>query len=123
MPICFWLLRQRVCWALALARPKAGRSIPARMAMIAITTSSSMRVKAAGLGHRIPFAFPLDSHGSSDDRRAARKTDEDLLFMLTLSPGFALHWITYLLRSNRRLGKSRFSSLSATNKSRAGMQK
>jgi hypothetical protein len=42
------------------------------MAMIAITTSSSIRVKAAGLGHRIPFAFPLDSCGGLDVRRPAR---------------------------------------------------
>jgi hypothetical protein len=32
-------------WAFSLARLKAGKSIAARMAMIAITTKSSMRVK------------------------------------------------------------------------------
>src|SRR5512138_3611665 len=37
-------------WALALALANAGNSMPARMAMMAITTSSSMRVKPAGRG-------------------------------------------------------------------------
>src|ERR1043166_2687948 len=36
-------------WAFSLALARAGRSIAARMAMIAMTTSSSMRVKAACL--------------------------------------------------------------------------
>ena len=36
-----------VC-ALALARPKAGSNMAARMAIIAMTTRSSIRVKAAG---------------------------------------------------------------------------
>src|SRR6266498_2317968 len=33
-------------WAFALALPKAGKSSPARIAMIAITTSNSISVKA-----------------------------------------------------------------------------
>jgi hypothetical protein len=49
------------------------------MAMIAITTSSSMRVKAARLGHRIPFAFPPDSCGGLDVRRAARDVNGDFI--------------------------------------------
>src|SRR6266516_1322851 len=40
------LLRQIMPCALALALLNAGRSIAARMAIMAITTSSSMRVKA-----------------------------------------------------------------------------
>jgi len=36
--------------ALSLAAAKAGNSIAARMAMMAMTTSSSMSVKAAGFG-------------------------------------------------------------------------
>src|SRR5512143_3254459 len=48
--ICLLLFKQPICAALALARARAGRSIAARMAIIAITTSSSMRVKAARVG-------------------------------------------------------------------------
>src|ERR1035437_962324 len=43
---CFLLLRHMVCQALLLARAKAGRSKAARMAMMAITTSNSIKVKA-----------------------------------------------------------------------------
>src|SRR5215469_13171359 len=50
MPICLRLLRQAVCCALRLARLRAGRSIAAKMAMMAMTTNNSIRVKA------LPFA-------------------------------------------------------------------
>src|SRR5438034_11530636 len=43
---CFWLLRQAAWVAFNLALDRAGKSNPARMAMIAITTSSSMSVNA-----------------------------------------------------------------------------
>ena len=43
---CFWLLRQAALVAFSLARARAGRSSEARIAMIAITTSSSIKVKA-----------------------------------------------------------------------------
>src|SRR6266511_889725 len=46
IPVCRRLDRQRAVYAFDLARLSAGRSRPARMAMIAITTNSSMRVKA-----------------------------------------------------------------------------
>src|SRR5437764_926191 len=46
MPIWRLLLRHWVCFAFALARASAGRSNPARIAMMAITTSNSMRVNA-----------------------------------------------------------------------------
>jgi len=42
------LLRQAVATARALAFPKVGRSIEARIAMIEITTRSSINVKAPG---------------------------------------------------------------------------
>ena len=45
MPICRRLLVQVMRRARFLALPNAGRSIPARMAMMAMTTSSSMSVK------------------------------------------------------------------------------
>src|SRR5512133_4062874 len=45
-PVCFRLERQAARWALALALLSAGSNIPARMAIIAITTSNSISVKA-----------------------------------------------------------------------------
>src|SRR5438105_15955901 len=45
MTICRMLLRHEMRLPLALAAERAGRSIPARMAIIAMTTRSSMRVK------------------------------------------------------------------------------
>src|SRR5438876_710273 len=44
--VCLRLFRQTMACALAFARDKAGRSSPARIAMIAMTAKSSMRVKA-----------------------------------------------------------------------------
>ena len=44
---CFWLLAQAAPVALALALANAGKSMPARIAMMAMTTSNSMRVKPA----------------------------------------------------------------------------
>ena len=46
-PSCLLLFMQEMAWALSLALLRAGRSRAARIAMMAITTSSSMRVKAA----------------------------------------------------------------------------
>src|SRR5437899_6511272 len=43
-PNCFILLRHAMPWALVFALASAGKSKPARMAMMAITTRSSMRV-------------------------------------------------------------------------------
>jgi hypothetical protein len=45
-PHCLRLPRQWMAWALALAEASEGSSRPARMAMIAMTTSNSMSVKA-----------------------------------------------------------------------------
>ena len=55
MPSCLKLLRHWIRLALSLALAKAGNSIAARMAMMAITTSNSMRVKAGG---NIAFVKP-----------------------------------------------------------------
>src|SRR5947209_19733737 len=72
MPTCRKLFKQAACLALALAFASAGRSIAARMAMIAITTNSSIKVKAllglAALGktrERLEFiaAFSLRPRG------------------------------------------------------------
>src|SRR5436190_11474655 len=43
---CFRLFLHEVCFAFSLARAKAGRRRAARIAIIAMTTSSSMSVKA-----------------------------------------------------------------------------
>src|ERR1051326_4271627 len=45
-PTCLRLLMQAALRAFSLAFDRAGRSSPARMAMMAITTSNSMRVNA-----------------------------------------------------------------------------
>src|SRR6476660_1741286 len=44
-PICLRLFVHLIAWAFALALLSAGRSMPAKMAIIAITTSSSIKVK------------------------------------------------------------------------------
>ena len=46
---CLLLLRHWIPWAFILALLNAGKSIDARMAIMAITTSSSMRVNAGNL--------------------------------------------------------------------------
>src|SRR5258706_15645560 len=48
-PICLLLLRQTIALALDLALASAGSNIAARIAMIAMTTNNSMRVKPASL--------------------------------------------------------------------------
>src|SRR5690242_11350613 len=45
VPICFRLLRQEIARAFSRACAKTGKRIAARIAMIAITTRSSIRVK------------------------------------------------------------------------------
>jgi hypothetical protein len=47
---CFTLLEHDMAWALDFALANAGRSIAARIAMIAITTSNSISVKAERFG-------------------------------------------------------------------------
>jgi len=49
---CFWLLAQAAPVAFNLALASAGKSMPARIAMIAMTTSSSMRVNPSA-GRRV----------------------------------------------------------------------
>src|SRR6266487_2523092 len=46
MPTCLRFEMQFVAWAFCLARASAGNSIAAKMAMMAITTSNSIRVNA-----------------------------------------------------------------------------
>src|SRR6266571_1352067 len=54
-PICLALLKQVVARALSRAWAKTGKRIAARMAMIAMTTRSSIRVKPEILGRPCPF--------------------------------------------------------------------
>src|SRR5688500_13438896 len=42
---CFKLFRHEIAWALRLALARAGKSMPARIAIMAMTTRSSMSVK------------------------------------------------------------------------------
>lgn len=53
--ICFLLLRQLIPTAVCLALLKAGSSMAANMAMMAMTTSSSISVNA--LGPDVSFNF------------------------------------------------------------------
>src|SRR5437870_9047741 len=48
--ICFRLLMHATRWADPLARPRAGSNKAARMPMIPMTTSNSIRVKPPGVG-------------------------------------------------------------------------
>src|SRR5690349_19263940 len=52
MVSCLPLLRQLMPWAFCLARPSAGSSMAARMAMMAMTTSNSISVKPDGRARR-----------------------------------------------------------------------
>ena len=49
IPSCLQLLRQEICCALALALASAGNSMAAKMAMMAMTTSNSIKVNARAL--------------------------------------------------------------------------
>src|SRR5688572_1356452 len=86
-PHCFWLLVQRVFCAFFLALARAGRSMPARMAIMAMTTSSSMSVKARRSPKR-----EKDSHFTKSGQQAVG--DESLarggFSSRSLSQGFAM---------------------------------
>ena len=58
IPNCRRLLVHFAPWALDFALLKAGKSIPARIAMMAITTNSSISVKPLSLP---AFVFTVDS--------------------------------------------------------------
>ena len=55
-PNCFWLFKQLAPNALPLALAKAGKSMPAKIAMMAITTSNSISVNPFEYGY---FVFIL----------------------------------------------------------------
>ena len=56
MPICRWLFRQAVRIARTLALDNAGSKSAARIPMMAMTTSSSIKVNARRelMGHKTP---------------------------------------------------------------------
>ncbi len=54
---CFRLLVQLDCCAFAFALANAGKSIAARMAMMAMTTSNSIRVKACDRHREVQGVF------------------------------------------------------------------
>src|SRR5215471_5751884 len=58
-PICLLLLTQAMPLAFSLALVSAGRSIAARIAMMAITTSNSIRVKPVAHLRNLPHASGL----------------------------------------------------------------
>ena len=74
-PSCLRLLRQPIFFALSLALAKAGKSSAARMAMMAITTSSSIRVNANSLRGSPDFTVKILSIGG---RLRWFDRDEDL---------------------------------------------
>src|SRR4051812_1952693 len=57
--ICFSLFRHWIRLAFSLARARAGKSMEARIAMMAITTRSSMRVKAERFKFEYAYALKL----------------------------------------------------------------
>ena len=61
-PNCFWLFKQLAPSALPLALARAGYSIPAKMAMMAITTSNSISVNPLEY-ERIVFISRIDPDG------------------------------------------------------------
>src|SRR5579859_5989649 len=64
--ICLTLLIATACFAAAFACANTGKRIAARIAMIAITTSSSMRVKPF-----LSMQYPSGSIGRAGDKRRA----------------------------------------------------
>src|SRR5687768_10421274 len=59
-PTCFRLFTQVIRCALLFALLSAGSSIPARIAIIAMTTSSSIKVKARETPVDVPRALRFD---------------------------------------------------------------
>lgn len=60
------LFKHRMLWALVLALARAGKSMPAKMAMMAMTTNSSMSVNPRFLSDRsIDFKPAMSLEGGS----------------------------------------------------------
>src|SRR5690242_1901630 len=87
MSNCFVLFMQMIPWPLALALASAGMSIPAKIAMIAMTTSNSIKVNPLGPGIEFRIAFSLvyislsnsdfHRHGSSSSLGQAWRVEQD----------------------------------------------
>src|SRR5688572_23480150 len=73
-PSCFTFDRQPVARAFSRAWAKTGKRIAARMAMIAITTSNSIKVKPRACGLRsigVPLSFATGTHALHGFLRSA----------------------------------------------------
>src|SRR6266404_3051659 len=86
---CFWLLKHVAACALSFALLKAGSNIAARMAIIAITTSNSIRVNAQAPGaSQQPFGrverFDSETLGTDRDWVNIRKGSNRGCFDLNL---------------------------------------
>src|ERR1035437_10399784 len=75
-PTCLRLLRQFACTAFCLALANAGNNSAARMAMMAMTTSSSMRVNARVLFRALDAAFDTDIFDTDINDRSEEHTSE-----------------------------------------------
>src|SRR5436190_10739448 len=71
-PICRLLLLQAMPLALSFARARAGSSMAARMAMMAMTTKSSIRVNPS-LGHGLLSPTLSSRGGEGEKTRAPRE--------------------------------------------------
>src|ERR1039458_257199 len=95
-PICFSLLKQLIASALSFALLSAGSSMAARMAMMAMTTSNSIRVKP-----RAGFVwltvcmviFSIKSRGGSDFLRRSRHLSVIYLRMTQAEEHCRICWI------------------------------
>src|SRR6185369_500498 len=85
MPICRRLFKQYVCLDFSFARDNAGRSIDARMAMMAMTTSSSIKVKA-----EFRFIGSVEFEGSLGAELVFQGRSKETIVrnFFGLSPGF-----------------------------------
>src|SRR3954469_2073318 len=81
---------QLIRFALSLARASAGKSSPARIAIIAITTSNSMRVKADDLVSADLMRLYALSHGTSDADTRKNFSDPLGAFVVAIEASRAL---------------------------------
>src|SRR5260370_874092 len=111
---CFMLLRQPVRRADSRARAKTGNKIAARIAMMAITTSSSISVNPRSrrasrmhvdlVAHDRPLdqALQLGGRGAADLQDAAERIDEHVRGY-SLEP--ELHGVMLALIQQKRIGE------------------
>src|SRR5262245_53907531 len=91
---CLRLLTQEIAWALPFAFASAGKSIAARMAMMAMTTSSSIRVnpdlpEGRKRAADIFMAFVVLDRNANDSV-SERRFKQDLIETISLLQGFSI---------------------------------